>query len=111
MQIRPDQTIIIAEVVNIGNRKSTLTQMFAIYYPNWWLRLIRREKKTFVVMPDRNIAQPLPFEIEPGARWLGAIYQNKEIEELSRSGYLYIGIFHSVSTSPLRQPLVIPVQA
>lgn len=104
----PDQTLIVVEAVNVGNKKTTITHMFAYYYESWWRWLIRRRSRTLVVMPDPALAQPLPFELDPGARWLAATYQNKEVEEMSRKGYLYVGILHSVSRAPVFQRLVIP---
>lgn len=104
----PDQTLIVVEAVNVGSKKTTITHLFAYYYDSWWRRLIRRKSQTLVVMPDPALAQPLPFELEPGSRWLGATYQNKQVEEMSRNGYLAIGVLHSVSRAPVFQRLVIP---
>jgi len=99
--LSPDQTLIVVEAVNVGNKKTTLTHLFASYYKNWWQRLLRRKAQTFVITPDPKLAQALPFELDPGARWLGATYQNQEIEEMSRNGHLLVGMFHSVSETPI----------
>lgn len=106
--LRPDQILIVAEVVNIGSKRTTITHMFAYYYESWWRRLLRLRSQTLTVMPDPALAQPLPFELDPGARWLGATYQNQQVEEMSTNGYLFIGILHSVSRAPIFQRLVIP---
>lgn len=102
----PTKTIVIAEVANVGNKKTTITHVFAYYYANWWKRLLRLRTHTLIV-PNPVLAQPLPFELEPGARWVGAIEQNGELEEMSRKGCLLIGVLHSVSKAPVMQRLVI----
>jgi hypothetical protein len=106
--LNPDQTMIVVEAVNVGFKKTTLTHLFACYYKNWWQRLIRQKAQTFVITPDPKLAQALPFELEPGARWLGVTYQNQEVEEMSRNGHLVIGMFHSVSETPIFRQLSIP---
>jgi hypothetical protein len=105
--VNPGQTIIIVEAVNVGSKKTTLTHLFASYYENWWQRLFRRKSQTFVVTPDPHLAQALPFELEPGARWLGATYQNQQVEQMSHNGYLIVGMFHSVSDTPITRRLSI----
>jgi hypothetical protein len=108
MLMNADQTLIVVEAVNVGNKKTTITRLFACYYDTWWHRLIRREKRVLVVTPSPVLAQALPFELEPGARWIGATYQNQEVEQMSRNGYLLVGMYHSVSESPIYQRLTIP---
>jgi len=33
--LSPDQTLIVVEAINVGNKKTTLTHLFASYYKNW----------------------------------------------------------------------------
>lgn len=106
--LNPNQTVVVVEIANVGDKKTTITHLFAYHYKNWWGRLFRQRAKTLVVQPDPALANPLPFALEPGARWLGATYQNQEVEELSRNGHLLIGVLHSVSKKPVFQRLVIP---
>jgi hypothetical protein len=108
--IDPNQTLVAVEAVNVGNKKTTVTHLFASYFPNRWARIRRKSTRTlFVGLPDGN--QPLPFELDPGARWIGAMLQNQELEELSRSGLLYVGIHHSMATGGVLVRLVIPAEA
>src|SRR6266850_3189597 len=88
--IDPNQALVAVEAVNVGNKKTTITHLFAVYFPNLWARVRRKSSQTLVVFqPGGN--QPLPFELEPGSRWVGAAVQNQEMEQLSRIGYLYVG--------------------
>lgn len=103
----PNQTLVAVEAVNMGSKKTTITHMFACYFPNLWARLRRKSTRTlFVALPGGN--QPLPHELEPGARWVGAMVQDQELEELSRNGYLYVGIHHSMAKKGLLARLIIP---
>ncbi len=108
--INPNQTLVAVEAVNVGNKKTTITHLFACRFPNLWARIRRKSTRTlFVALPGGN--QPLPFELEPGARWIGAMDQNQELEELSRTGYLYVGIHHSMAKKGLLVRLIIPAQS
>ncbi|MGC2520201.1 MAG: hypothetical protein WA373_13980 [Burkholderiales bacterium] len=105
--VDPNQTLVAVEAVNVGNKKTTITHMFACYFPSRWARLRRKSTRTLLVgLPSGN--QPLPHELDPGARWIGAMVQNQELEELSRSGYLCVGIHHSMANRGLLVRLVIP---
>jgi hypothetical protein len=107
MLMKPDQTLIVVEAVNVGNKKTTITRLFACYYPTRWHRMIRREARVLIVTPSPVLAQGLPFELEPGAQWIGATYQSKDVEQMSREGYLLVGMYHSVSESPIFRRLTI----
>jgi hypothetical protein len=50
-----------------------------------------------------STAQPLPFELKPGAEWTGIALQNAQVEEWAIEGELYIVPYHSHSEKPLRK--------
>lgn len=108
--IRDDQTLVVAEVINIGSSPTTITHLFAYYYASWWRRLLRRRTSTQIVTPDPMLAQGLPFELAPGARWIGATYQNQKLELMAKNGYVYVGVLHAVSRKPTFSRLVLSVQ-
>ena len=58
-------------------------------------------------MPTPALALPLPHILEAGERWLGGIEQNDKVEEMSRNGYLYCGVYHSCGKKPVLQRVVI----
>jgi len=51
--------------------------------------------------------RPDPFCLTLFACWLGCIEQNTELEEMSRNGYLYCGIYHSSKKTAVVQRVVI----
>ncbi len=89
-------TFVAVDVVNLGARKTTLTHLITVYYSSLWQLLIRKRNKQFFT-PNPAVDKPLPCELEPGSRWMGAILQNAELEDMSRNGYLYCGVHHTAS--------------
>jgi hypothetical protein len=90
------KAFIAVEVVNLGARKTTLTHLITVYYSSFWQLLIRKRNKQFFT-PNSAVDKRLPCELEPGSRWMGAILQNAELEDMSRRGYLYCGVHHTAS--------------
>ena len=101
-----ETTFIVVEVTNTGDRKTTLTHLIGVHYTSMFNRLRKKQNKTFIVVIP-VLSTPLPHVLEPGERWLGGIEQNQELEEMSRSGYLYCGVFHSSSKQPILQRVVV----
>jgi hypothetical protein len=69
-------------------------------------KLRRKEDESFIVANPAP-SQPPPHILGPGERWLGSIEQNEELEEMSRSGYLFCGVYHSSGKKPVLQRVVI----
>lgn len=101
-----NQKYISVEVTNTGSRKTTITHLVSFYYKSFIFNLFKKPNKNFVVLTPAFLST-LPHIIEPGGRWLGGIEQNIELEELSRNGYLFCGIYHSSSKKPVMQRVVI----
>jgi hypothetical protein len=99
-------TYVVLEIVNVGHKKTELTHVVGILYTNWWTRLRKRSAKSIIV-PRPQVAQPFPFVIGPGDRWLGGVEQNDELEKMSKSGMLYFGVHHSGGDRPLLRRLII----
>lgn len=87
---------VMVEVVNTGDRATTLTHFVGEHYTGWWTRLRRKTETNFFV-PDPGYGQPLPYVLEPGQRWLGKVEQNEDIEKWSRDDRLYLGVNHSLA--------------
>jgi len=100
-----DKTLIVVEVQNIGNLKTTITKLVGFHYPSLlkWFR--KKHSRVFIVIPS---LQPIPHVLNPGERWLDYIEQTPELEDMSRNGYLYCGVYHSSSRKPIIQRVVIP---
>lgn len=94
-------------VTNYGDRPTTITDLGYFYYRNrrWISRKTPPDKCALVVGPSP--AQPLPFELKPGTRWIGMTFQTPDIEQLSREGKLFFLLHHSHSEKPVKRRLII----
>jgi len=98
---------IAVEVTNTGDKKTTITHLVVFHYISLFQKLIKKKDKSFIVATPALFPPPLPYMIEPGERWLGGIEQTSELEEISRNGYLYCGVYHSCGKKPVLQRVVI----
>ncbi len=105
------QCFVSVEVVNVGNKKTTLTHLFGRYYKSRPQRVSRRKPTRLFAVLNPGPGPGLPFELEAGARWIGSIDQSPELEELSRSGLLFVGVYHTMSKRATEQRLVIQLSA
>jgi hypothetical protein len=101
-----NKTFVVVEITNTGGRKTTLTKLVGFHCKSIFQKLRRKEDESFIV-DNPAPSQPLPHVLGPGERWLGSIEQNEELEEMSRSGYLFCGVYHSSGKKPVLQPVVI----
>jgi hypothetical protein len=86
---------------NRGRIGCTITHFVVIHYKNWlnWLR----GKSDFegIVNTHGGQGDDVPYELRPGGKsFTGIASQTREIEELSRTGRLYIGISHTLESKP-----------
>ena len=102
----PNTTYVLVEVVNVGDKKTELTHVAGLYYKSRIQRILGKNDKGFTVI-NPAFSTEFPCFLGPGERWLGGIEQTQELEELSRNGLLYCGIFHSASKKPLIMRVVI----
>lgn len=93
---------VVVEAINKGNKKTTITHSVAYYYSSFIGRLLKKRTKTFFVA-NTGLAQPLPYVLEPGERWLGIMQQNEDLEDMAKQGYLYCGIIHSLKKKAVLQ--------
>jgi hypothetical protein len=98
--------LIVVEVTNTGDRKTTLTHLVGVQYRSVFRRFLRKQEYAFFV-PNNTLSERLPYVLEPGQRWLGGILQNEELEQGGRDGYLYCGVNHSSRKKPVLQRVVI----
>ena len=96
------KTLLIIEVVNYGERPTTITNAVLVSYSSFLSRLRKRHDRVFVIpIPSRE--QPLPFELKPGSIWRGMGVQDRSLEDAARSGCLYCLVAHSHRSAPVRQ--------
>lgn len=105
-EISKDQKNVSVEVVNSGDKKTTITHLSMTHYTS-------PLKAFFRMKADLNFAVPapgyskLPHSLDVGDRWIGFISQTGDIEKLASEGYFYVGINHSTSNRFIRQRLII----
>ena len=77
--------MLIAEVVNHGDRPTTITHLVFVYYRNMWNRLRNRADQNMAILLP-NTRQPIPFELRPGSSWSGfAIQDHQTMEKHSKT--------------------------
>jgi len=86
---------IFVEVVNRGDKLTTITHMAFYSYSSFWHRLFRRRKSQGLV-PNPGGGAGLPFELDPGKRWTGMVDQQSVLSE-SKGGMVFVAIIHSGS--------------
>ncbi len=98
------RTFIQTEVVNYGDRSTTLTNITLFSFEKaWsWSRLRNRPTKA-AVLNNPNAAQPFPCELKAGGIWRGLTEQTPELEDWARKGILYFDLYHSHRTKPVRR--------
>jgi len=100
--IDDNKTYVFVEASNVGDRNTTVTHLFCVYYASSWDCFFRRKITTQFIVPTPAFAQPLPFLLSSGVRWTGALLQNDELEKMMTSGRFYCGVYHSGSKKPTR---------
>jgi hypothetical protein len=106
MPMYEGRMLIRANVTNYGDRPTTITNLGYLYYEK--RRFVRkRVPDKAAIVPNPSIAQPLPFELRPGALWTGIAIQDREIENWAIGGILDMVIYHSHTSKPMRRRVVI----
>jgi hypothetical protein len=105
-QLLGDQPVVMVEATNVGQSKTTLTHLVGFHHKSWWHRLFRRKAATTFVVPDPRPGV-LPHVLDIGERWVGIMEQNEDLVNMSRNGYLYVGVYHSTGRRPALQRLIV----
>jgi hypothetical protein len=101
-----DKTLLIIDAINRGDRSTTISSVFFLWYASAWARIRKKASKTFFI-PIPSPAQPLPFELKPGSVWKGILIQDQRLEQAARSGQLFCLVCLSHRNRPLKQRVVI----
>jgi hypothetical protein len=102
----PDhKTYLHAQATNYGDGTTTVTTVGYQYFkkrPFLW----RWEKPDFAaIVPIPSTAQPLPFELKPGAVWQGMAVQTEDVEKMANDGWLFMILQHSHNKKQLHSRL------
>jgi hypothetical protein len=106
----PTKTYVLVEVVNIGDKKTELTYLVGLYYKSRLQRIRGKSDQNFAVI-NPAFSTKFPCFVVPGERWVGGIEQTQDLEEMSRTGFLYFGVFHSAGKKALTKRVVVSAKA
>jgi hypothetical protein len=96
------KTLITAEIVNYGDRPTTLTLIAFMHYKNLWNRIRNKEEKSYVVS-NPNLHFRIPHELNPGRKWDAVALQNEALEKMAREDYLVCAVRHTHSKRPAKK--------
>jgi hypothetical protein len=101
-----------ASVSNYATMPCMIQQTVILAYPNFLARWRGKSSFSAIVLDPMTTltGKRLPYKLEPGDEFSGLCEQTRELEELSRSKLLYVGVCHSLAQRPflLRVP---PIKA
>ena len=101
---RSEKKHIFVEVVNRGDRPTTLTHLCVYQYASALGRYRRKRKASFFV-PSPGGGAVLPHELGSGQRWTGLMDQATLVSHVSgASRYLHVGVSHSGSKKEVLIP-------
>lgn len=81
-------------VINRGGQTTTLTHLVVLRFDNHWKRWrVRPTKSYFIPNPQVAGTGTMPFELEPGKKWLGAARSRPDVVTDVRDGTYYIGVY------------------
>jgi hypothetical protein len=108
MPLYEGRTLIVADVVNCGDRSTTITHLGFRYYRNLWdrvvgalFRRILKQDRTEIVILDPNPSLSLPHELQPGKMWDGLADQEELLEGIGTNRYILCDIYHTHRKRPL----------
>ena len=99
--VNENEKLIFVEVVNVGDRPTTITSFGTHIFNGLLKRLFRKPEKMGVVINNGNFGPRLPYVLEAGQRWTGAIEQSQFQDKLLTDGNLYAAVFHTFSSKPV----------
>jgi len=97
--VKDREKYIVVTVRNNGTTATTITTISFATYDSWCART-RLKQSAAGVVPEPLSSQPIPYKLDVGEQWVGAVKQNEYVEELLRSGRLWCDIWHSSSKRP-----------
>ncbi|MDA7568634.1 hypothetical protein N8742_02890 [Emcibacteraceae bacterium] len=102
--IEKSEPYISFRVANIGTITTTITNLGAVYYKNWFMKLLNRphNNEAFAVPHALNTGgRDMPYVLEVGTEWSGGMEQTAEIVEMSKNGWLMGQVFCSHRVKPI----------
>lgn len=98
----PSVSEITIEVLNQGDKRTTITELEEKHYSNWLYRLRRKESRSLHPSSVKTDSRyRLPFVLEPGESWVGSFRHSKDLDdivELVNSGLFFVYVHHTFSS-------------
>jgi len=88
---------VFVEVMNRGDRSTTITHLALYAYPSRLARFFRRRPSSLGFVPKPS--GPLPAELAAGQRWTGVVEQD-QAKKIAKGNLLWIGVVHTDSNTP-----------
>ena len=98
------KTLIMADVVNCGDRPTTITHLCFVHYRTFWGRF-RNRSETNLWIPNPGRVQ-LTFELNPGTSWTGVTIQTPELEKITSEGHLICAVYHTHTVRPVKARVI-----
>lgn len=92
-------------VCNVGDRKTTITNLGMEYYSDWWDSFTKRNGKHFM-FTNPIASPPIPCSLDIGGQWSARVIQNADMEKMASEGFLYCEVYFSNADKPARKRLV-----
>ena len=89
------------EAANIGDQKTTLTNLVGKHHKTLLNKILRRVPSTSFVVNVQISPQQIPCQLGPGERWTGSFEQTAELENMMKKGVFYIEVYHSSNPKPI----------
>lgn len=92
-------------VCNVGDGKTTITNLGLEYYESWIDSVTKRNGRHFICANPIS-SQKIPYPLDAGEQWGARSIQNADIEKMALEGHLYCAVHYSNSDKPARKRLV-----
>jgi hypothetical protein len=89
-----EKNLLALTVVNRGGATTTLTHLVVLRFENILARLRCRPSKSFVIPNPQPGTRPnIPFELDPGKKWMGLARRRLDVIPDIDDGKYFIGVY------------------
>lgn len=105
----PNDRFICVRVVNTGQGKTMVQNLALLYFESRPNKKLTKPALTYqAVVIGPAFGSTLPTSVEAGGEWSGFVRQTEEVERMTRSGYLYARVYHTMEQiKPISKRIII----